>query len=174
VINWPDHFGSLLFLNEIIEILANAIIRYAKLVKENNQQLINSLALATSNNGGSHSAQQQHQRSPTKLDAFQKLIISANNMERVRESLRQFLNELDYYNMHATYEKLDKTRTLESNRLQIETLIAYASEQLVQYIEQTLEMVVVNKILIDVDSNLFYLFESPESSPASEVIIHRI
>ena len=44
LINWPYSLSSEILFNEVIESLSKAIIRYANLVKENNQLIINPLS----------------------------------------------------------------------------------------------------------------------------------
>ena len=169
LIDWPDCLGSQIFFNELIECLSKAIIRYANLVKENNQLIITALTAAsnTSLNSAANAESHQAAKAP-KLDAYQKIVITTNNIEKVRESLKAFVNETDYQKLH-TMDKGEKGKTLEVNRLLFETCINNTSDYLVQVIEQTMEIIVNTKIMTDIESHMFYLFESPESAPAQEV-----
>jgi hypothetical protein len=107
LINWPCSPSSEILFNEVIESLSKAIIRYANLVKESNQLIINpltNLAMNSQNNflpsstppsllSASHHGQDNinslYISKP--LDSYQKIIITTNNIERVRESLKLFL-----------------------------------------------------------------------------------
>ena len=102
------------------------------------------------------------------MDPYQKLIITTNNLERVREVLKTFLNELDYYKYAENADKSTKNGDV-SNCTYLETLIENCCEYILQINGITLDSVITNKIDSELDPHMFYLFESPESSSAQEV-----
>ena len=102
------------------------------------------------------------------LDAYQKVIITTNNIERVRESLKIFLAEIDHHNQQKSSSTAEKVKTVD--RSMFETCISNTSDYLIQVIEQTLDTIVNTKIISDIKAHMFYLFESPESTPAQESI----
>lgn len=118
------------------------------------------------NTGGSR---QTLSGAPTSsLDACQKLMIATNNLERVRESLRAYLTELDLDRYVSLAERVEKTKLLEANRANFEAQVNQASEYLSVIIEYILEGIITNKIIPELDPHMFYLLESPESAKAQE------
>lgn len=80
------------------------------------------------------------------LDACQKLMIATNNLERVRESLKAYLSELDLDRYMNIAEKIEKTKLLEANRVCFEAQINQASDYMVVVIEYILDSIIVNKV----------------------------
>ena len=176
LINWPDSFGSDILLNELIESLSRAVIRYANLVKESNQLILN----PSPTSSPSLSSPEQQPVNTLSIgkpsETYQKIIITTNNIERVRESLKNFLAEIDVHNNNhqkATNTSSitpDKLKVIESNRAIFETCISETSDYLIQIIENSLEIIVNSKINNDMQAHMFYLFESPECAPVQESI----
>jgi hypothetical protein len=105
------------------------------------------------------------------LDTFQKLIINTNNIEKVRESLNSFLNELEFNNYQSVAEKLDKLKLFEANKSHFEGSISMANDYLILIIEYIMEIIITNKVIGELEPHMFYLFESPESCSAQEVTV---
>lgn len=80
-------------------------------------------------------------------DTLQKLIINTNNIEKVRESLKIVLNELDFNNYQSIAEKMDKLKLFETNKAQLETSISNASEYMVFIVEYIIENIITTKVL---------------------------
>lgn len=204
LIEWPDYSGAKMYINEMVECLSRACIRYATQVKENNVNFISSLQqqqqqgsnsisssnsslqnaalnmTPVSNNNGS--SRQSPNSKAAILDPYQKLIITANNLERVREALRSFLTEMDYYRyMESVAEKV--TRGTDSpastsnssgnfsfaNNNYLETLIQNSCDYMIQINDLTIETIISNKVNSELEPHMFYLFESPDSCSAQEV-----
>lgn len=147
LISWPDHLGYQATLQELIENLSRFIIKYATMVKELDNQIINSpQTSATASRDYLNTGAATMQSRPSKLDIFQKILITTNNIERVRESFKNVLNDLDYYRIHMNLEKLDRSRTLETNRITLETCIQKTSDLIQTIIEQILELIVTNRV----------------------------
>jgi hypothetical protein len=174
LIHWPDSFGADILFNELIESLSRAIIRYANLVKENNQSLISPPNASQTTAAASINMEEQVNSKP--LDTYQKLTIATNNIERVRESLALFLTEVETQRQnHSTSNTNvpltpDKLKLIETNRAQFEAFISDTNEYLIQIIEHSLNIIVNTKIVVDLQSHMFYLFESPESVSPQESI----
>jgi hypothetical protein len=175
LINWPDSFGADILFNELIESLSRAIIRYANLVKESNQSIINPPApIHTSTNMDEQMNNSLCISKP--LDNYQKLLIATNNIERVRESLKAFLTEVETQRQNQGNSNAsapitsDRQKLIETNRALFENFISETNEYLIQIIEHSLNIIVNTKIIVDLQSHMFYLFESPESTPPQESI----
>jgi predicted component of type VI protein secretion system len=175
LINWPDSFGADILFNELIESLSRAIIRYANLVKESNQSIINPPApIHTSTNMDEQMNNSLCISKP--LDNYQKLLIATNNIERVRESLKAFLTEVETQRQNQGNSNAsapitsDRQKLIETNRALFENFISETNEYLIQTIEHSLNIIVNTKIIVDLQSHMFYLFESPESTPPQESI----
>ena len=171
LVDWPDQTGASFFLTELIDSLSRSVMRYATLVKENNLQMIhpsqNNNKSASNSNLNSSANNLGSVKLPTmgttqKLDTFQKLLITANNIERVDDSLKSFPNEIEmilYNNNNHSNNKLskqhssnssvdgkEKSKLIESQKMQNEMHISNASEYLMQVAEQTIELIVDNKV----------------------------
>lgn len=174
LIHWPDSFGADILFNELIESLSRAIIRYANLVKESNHSLISPPNASQTTAATSINMEEQVNSKP--LDTYQKLTIATNNIERVRESLALFLTEVETQRQnHSTSNTSvpltpDKLKLIETNRAQFEAFISDTNEYLIQIIENSLNIIVNTKIVVDLQSHMFYLFESPESVSPQESI----
>ena len=175
LINWPDSFGADMLFNELIESLSRAIIRYAILVKESNQSIINPpTPIHTSTNMDEQMNNSLCISKP--LDSYQKLLIATNNIERVRESLKAFLIEVETQRQNQSNSNAsapitsDRQKLIETNRALFENFISETNEYLIQIIENSLTIIVNTKIIVDLQSHMFYLFESPESTPPQESI----
>lgn len=103
------------------------------------------------------------------LEACQKLMIATNNLERVRESLKAYVAELELDRYVSQAEKAEKTKLLEANRASFELQVNQASDYLIAIVEYILEAIITNKIIPELDPHMFYLFESPESAKVQEV-----
>lgn len=139
-----------MFFNEIIESLSIATIKYGTIIRENNCLIINS----TNVNNSTNNINQLNNRNTSfnntqQLDIYQKFIITTNNLERVRESLKSFLTELEYHKLKTSAEKLDKIKIYEANHISIEYFINNANDYLIQIIDQTMEIIIKNKVLIN-------------------------
>lgn len=168
LIHWPDFVGSQMFFNEIIDCLSKAVTRYIIQTKDSNSKnLNNSQNSLVSNQNVSQN--KPYLKYGSELDAYQRLIITTNNLEKVRESLKLFFTELELEKYQSIAEKQGKLQLYDVNKARLESLINNTSEFSIQVIEQCLETIVVNKILKELDSHMFYLFESPESASAKEV-----
>lgn len=154
-----------MFFIEIIECLSKAIIKYAVQIKDSNTKTQTSQTSINTNS----ILENTYQKFGSELDPFQRLIITANNLEKVRDTFKNFYYDLEYDKYHHQAEKLDKTQLYEINKAHFEIVINNTCESLVQVIEQSLELIVTQKILKELDQHMFYLFESPESAPAKEV-----
>jgi hypothetical protein len=179
LIEWPDYSGAKMYCNELVECLSRACIRYATQVKENNANFVGSLQhqiIASGLNSPNSIHQQQfnslHLKSIGKtnieLDPYQKLIITTNNLERVRESLKSFLVELDYSNY---LEKLsisnnsncnlnnasppNSKNSLSSNGNYLETLIESSSDYLLQINDITFDIIIINNVRFKFDFIFF-------------------
>lgn len=189
LINWPDYLGYQSVLYELVDNLSRLSIKYATLVKEMNQQTVNNLTATSNGNNNfnssnasiasNNSSNQQlnshgHAQSvplTPKMDAYQRIVITTNNIERVRDSFRSILNEIDYYNLQVNYEKMDKSnKVLDTNRYQLESCIEKTSDLLGSIAEQILELIIINRIESNIETHMFYMFESPESVPAVESV----
>jgi len=164
-----------MLFNELIESLSRAIIRYANLVKESNQSIINPpTPIHTSTNMDEQMNNSLCISKP--LDNYQKLLIATNNIERVRESLKVFLTEVETQRQNQSNSNAsapitsDRQKLIETNRALFENFISETNEYLIQIIEHSLNIIVNTKIIVDLQSHMFYLFESPESTPPQESI----
>lgn len=166
LIHWPDFIGSQMFFIEIIECLSKAIIKYAIQIKDSNTKTQTS----QTNINTQAFLENTYQKCGSELDPFQRLIITANNLEKVRDSFKTFYHDLEYDKYQCKAEKQDKIQLYEINKAHFEIVISNTCESLVQVIEQSLELIVTQKILKELDQHMFYLFESPESAPAKEVL----
>jgi hypothetical protein len=182
LVDWPDYYGGKMFINELVECLSRACIRYATQIKENNtallqheqQQQMNNNSSPTSSMNNIHyqqpgrsssSKQQQHGL----LDTYQKLVITTNNLERVREIFKTFLTDIGYFKLVESVDRTKVTSGVDANTHYLETLISNTCDYIVQINEMTLDTIINNKIEADLEPHMFYLLESPESSPAHEV-----
>jgi len=82
------------------------------------------------------------------LDACQKLMIATNNLERVRESLKAYLLELDLERYLVQAEKAEKTKLFEANRTSFDVQINQASDYILAIIDYLLETIILNKVLL--------------------------
>lgn len=146
LIEWPDFVGSQMFFDEIVECLSKAVCKYATQVKENNQQIGQLLQSSTNLSMQNISSNKLTIKPGSPLDQYQKLIITTNNLEKVRESLKTFLNDLEFYKYQAIAEKQDRLKQFEVSKAQLETLLNNSSEFIIQIIEQTLETIICNKV----------------------------
>jgi hypothetical protein len=193
LVDWPDFYGAKMFMNEIVECLSRACVRYATQVKENNANFIGSLpqqnghgSSNSASNTSIHNVNSQGRLAAVGassnsnlggicrngknglMDPYQKLVITTNNLEKVREVFKSFLNDIGFYKFMEAQDR-SKVSGIEANTHYLETLVANTCDYLVQINEMTLETIINNKINMDLEPHMFYLFESPESSPAHEV-----
>lgn len=133
-----------MFFFEIIECLTKATCRYATQIKENNTQVAQAIQSSTTNSSSSNPNITVYRSSSS--DLYKKLITSTNNLEKVRESIKSFLTDLEFYKYHSVAEKQDKLKLYEINKAQLETLLNNSSEFIIQIIEQTLEIIASNKV----------------------------
>ena len=168
LIHWPDFIGSQMFFTEIGDCLSKAITRYT-IQASSSKNLQNSQTSL----GSSQSVSQNkpYLKCGSELDFYQRLIITTNNLEKVRESLKTFFSELELEKYQSMAEKQDKLQLYDLNKARLESLINNCCEFNIQIIEQCLEIIVTNKIIKELDPHMFYLFESPESTSAKEVTI---
>ncbi|RNA09726.1 BAI1-associated 3-like [Brachionus plicatilis] len=166
LIHWPDFVGSQMFFVEIVDSLSKAIIKYASQIKDSNVKTQNSQCNVNFSTNQSNS----YQKFGSELDYFQRLVITANNLEKVRDTFRAFYHDLEFDKYQSQAEKQDKIQLFEINKAHLEIMVNNTCEALVQALEQSLEIIVANKILKELDQHMFYLFESPESASAKESI----
>ncbi|CAF0819214.1 unnamed protein product [Brachionus calyciflorus] len=166
LINWPEFIGSQMFFSEIIDCFSKGITRYATLIQENNNKNLSNQNLQSGFNLSNQNL--KYQKFGSELDIYQRLVITSNNLEKVRESFKQFLIDLDFEKCQPLAEKCDNVQLYDLNKAQLETLINNTCEYCVQIIEICLDIIVTNKILKELDQHMFYLFESPESTTAKE------
>ena len=128
---------------------------YATLVKETNLQMVSQSQqiIATSNSNINNSSSNLNRSAKSsKLDTFQKLIISTNNLERVGESLKLLQNEIETHSNSSAFnktnsvDKQEKSKFIQNQKAQNELYIHGANEYLTQVAEQSIELIVENKV----------------------------
>lgn len=141
MVQWPEPSSGHLFLKELIELAIHTAITYAHLIR----------CEAATHFNFNHS------------NTSYRLVHAANQLQRVRESTKQFVTEIFDYNYSST-------KTKEEIFLATEAVLATPNTQLIQITAFTLELVVDRKLCADLSEQFFYLFESPEFSPANESV----
>lgn len=176
LIEWPDFIGAQMFLIETVDCMCKASQKYATQIKENSQYYIS--CLNNNNNNSSPTNQQQQQQlnnvnssntclannsslrslnnnssrgtlGQSSADACQKLIIATNNLEKVKESLRGYLIELEMDRYQSQAEKLEKTKLLEANLLNFDSQINQTSDYMGVVIEYILDSIITNKVKLE-------------------------
>ena len=139
-LNWPDPDGQQLILKDLLENILTIVLNYATSVREISNQI------------------KQSVQNEIKKESFQILIVIANNLQRLRESLKIFVIEL----LEITFKRPELNLPAE------ELILSKPNESLLYVIRDLLEPIVENYIKRDIDSALFYLFESPDTSSPQE------
>jgi hypothetical protein len=141
-----------MFYHEMVEFITKAVVRYAKIVRDRQVTLISSAV--------NHDEKElqfkssyidiESKKKSKELEIYQKVIIEINNVERVRESLHNFLNEIQIIYFIEETKKIHTEEEihqgLEMHRVNLEELVNQTSELMVSIIELTLESVLNIKV----------------------------
>ena len=151
LVNLPVELGLEVYAGELIDNTVKAVNLYASLIQQLNQDLsdasspIKDLAKLTLST------------KPQEPNRFQQCVLTANYIESVREALILFVKHIN--NESQEYV----TRSLQEDRFNAFTTY------LIDSIERILDLIVEHKVSADLETQLFYLFESPETVSAEEV-----
>ncbi len=128
LVNWPYHIGYEIYLNELNDKVFNSIASYAILAYENHKisteaspldDLVKLIETLNNNNEtNSNHNNNNNNNNKLKLNRFQKLIVTANDLEHVRESLNLFIKQVNFSSkkcenqLSLTEEKLQDTNKM--------------------------------------------------------------
>jgi hypothetical protein len=143
-----------MFYHEMVECITKSVIRYATIVRDKHVALISSAINQQNNEKEEQIAPSATRREPIRtskeMDAYQKVIIAVNNVERVRESLKNFLNELELNTFIKTAKEIHSEeeirKCLEMHHDNLRDLVNQTDEFLVSMIDLSLELVLNNKV----------------------------
>jgi len=153
LIKWPEYMGLLMFYHEIVECITKAVVRYATIMRDKHVSLISSVKSHENNNKQTQiatSVRKEPLNMSKEMDAYQKVVIAVNNVERVRESLNNFLKELELSDfIETTKEKImeeDSRKCIEMHRVNLQELVNQTDEFMISMIDLSLELVLNNKV----------------------------
>ncbi|CAF1066209.1 unnamed protein product [Adineta ricciae] len=148
---WPDIISSIVFLIRITEDMANVTRLYATLSEEK------------------LNAKKFHDTSDLLFYA-QELSLTANNIERIRESFKALPIELGYDKLLVAAEKFHPIAVVDEYRKKIETLVASCSQEISDRIYQIVNKVIFN-MEIELKQYLFHVIEAPDASDIQETVL---
>jgi hypothetical protein len=198
-IDWPDDYSFNVMLNESVENITKAAIFYAYTVKErainssisyqsdsNNEQQNNSRSESSydnyqNNNLTTTLTSSSLSTSTTQFELFHKFIIQMNSVEKVREHIVNFLNDLNLSQIGISNSALNRRDSKQKQNNEIEYYFNLLNDQMTLNINssslylificgQLNQLIFDCKISQELQPHMFHLFESPENVSLKESV----
>ncbi len=154
LVQWPDIPEAKVLLKQVINLALTAALNHTQLIRDWNEKLVESCFKSELNTVIDEQ----------KSNVFKKLISTTNQLQRVKEATKQFVSEMLDFSFGAKRQNKCQNELI----LAAEIILRQSANQFGQVIHATLEILIENKFLSELNSHFFYLFESPDYSSANQ------